>query len=269
MGADEEDQQPVTLSKKQLKRQRKREQWLQGRKERRKREHEKRKQRRAEARKAGLPPKPGRDSLKRTAMESSKCRQRVAVDMSFDSLMSEKDQQKAIRQLAQCYAVNRRAANPLQMYIVSFSGPSRVLFDSVEGNSSWDVLVKSETLITVFGKTDIVYLSSESPNCLTELDETKVYVIGGLVDHNHHKGKCLNLAESEGMSHARLPIDEHMNLRTRRVLTINHVFEILLRYTETGSWKTSFDMVIPLRKRLQSKTAVVSTMPALTTASPP
>ncbi|OUC40159.1 putative tRNA (guanine-N(1)-)-methyltransferase [Trichinella nativa] len=186
-------------------------------------------------------------------MELSNCRQRVAVDMSFDDLMNERDLCKALNQLAQCYAVNRRARNPLQFHVVNFRGISRVNFDNIPGNNNWDVLLSGDDYEQLFGRWNVVYLTSESPNVVHELDESKVYIIGGLVDHNHLKGRCLELAEQRQVAHARLPIDEHVKMNARRVLSINHVFEILLRYTETKSWQVAIETVVPKRKLLQTQ----------------
>lgn len=44
----------------------------------------------------------------------------------------------------------------------------------------------------IFKKEEIVYLTSDSSNVLNDLDDRKVYVIGGLVDHNSCK-VCLVL----------------------------------------------------------------------------
>ena len=77
-------------------------------------------------------------------------------------------------------------------------------------------------------------MSSDSPNTLPDtkiIKETgsdRIYVIGGLVDHNFHKGLTLGLAEKSNVKHARLPIDEHVKMTFSRVLAINHG-ELLLQ----------------------------------------
>lgn len=41
---------------------------------------------------------------------------------------------------------------------------------------------------------ELVYLTADSPNTITQLEKGKVYVLGGLVDRNAHKGLCFRKA---------------------------------------------------------------------------
>ncbi|CAI4223795.1 unnamed protein product [Auanema sp. JU1783] len=248
---NDETVQDAPLSKNQMKKLRARERYKDKRMFKRKEEREKKKRKRQEIRDAGE----GHTLIRHrtTLMEDSTCKLRVAVDMAFDHLMSEKDQRCTVQQLGWCYAANRRAPAPLQYYIVNFDGPSRKLYDSTKGTISQDIHVETKALDVAFKPEEIIYLTAESENVLSTLDDSKVYVIGGIVDHNSQKGLCFELAKQKGYGHARLPIDEFVSMKTRKVLTINHVFEILLHFISTNNWEESFFKVIPQRKGLEKK----------------
>ena len=61
------------------------------------------------------------------------------------------------------------------------------------------------------------------------------------------------LAVDKGVAHARLPIDEFIKMKTRKVLTVDHVFSILASVTAGKSWRDSFLKVLPDRKGIEVK----------------
>lgn len=185
-------------------------------------------------------------------MANSSCRLRVVVDCDYDSLMNVRDVAKLGNQLSHCYGVNRRSMAPLQFYITSFSGKllAKLEADNDAAYRNWDVNFDATSYRQVFAADvkQLVYLTAESETVLTELDDEKVYVIGGLVDHNHHKGLCHRLALEAGIATARLPIQEQMELNSRTVLTVDHVFSVLLRWSEHKDWRRALVESIPGRK---------------------
>ncbi len=101
----------------------------------------------------------------------------------------------------------------------------------------------------------IVYLTSDSSNTLKHLEDNTVYVIGGIVDRNRLKRATIGRAEDElNVETAKLPLQEYLmanniSMTTTKVLTVNHVFDILLKYREHGdNWNKAFGEVLPSRK---------------------
>ncbi|KAI9057409.1 hypothetical protein FKP32DRAFT_1598279 [Trametes sanguinea] len=95
----------------------------------------------------------------------------------------------------------------------------------------------------------VVYLTADADDELTELKEGETYIIGGIVDHNRYKNLCLNKSKEHNIRSARLPIGTYLSeLRTRKVLTVNQTFEILLKWVETRDWEQALYSVIPKRK---------------------
>ncbi len=53
--------------------------------------------------------------------------------------------------------------------------------------SSFQVNIHTNHYREVFDCDKVVYLTSESENVVEKLEDDMIYVIGGLVDHNHSK----------------------------------------------------------------------------------
>nr|XP_002739160.1 PREDICTED: tRNA methyltransferase 10 homolog A-like [Saccoglossus kowalevskii] len=242
------DESEVVLSKRQRKKIIKHQKWLERKDEMRKNRKQRRKEekmRKNEKREAtGEPPL---KIYKMCSEQASKVK--VAIDCDYDDLMTEKDIRQFVKQIQRSYSENRRSPTPLQFYLCSLGGKTLgKIEECVQGYKNWDVYLKPEKVGEVFENDRIVYLTSDSPNVLETLEADKAYIIGGLVDHNHHKGLCYQRAVKAGFNHAQLPISEYIQLQSRKVLTINHVFEILVRYVQSNDWKEAFIKTIPQRK---------------------
>ncbi|XP_053983146.1 tRNA methyltransferase 10 homolog A isoform X2 [Hylaeus volcanicus] len=232
------------MSKRQLKKVKKREKWLERKDEKRLKEREKARRKRAFARANNIDLGPSRKALKRSTMADSSCKVGVTIDMSFDDLMIDKDIAKLTKQILRCYTLNRRAVAPMQFSLTRFDGKSRSHMQKHNGYEHWDVKFYTESYLDVYPKEKIVYLTSESEVIIDHLEHDCVYVIGGLVDHNSHKGLCHKVAVQAGVRHGRLPLDKFLQMKARKVLTVDHV-------SEGRTWQEAFLQVLPERKNAQ------------------
>ncbi|KAG7097388.1 hypothetical protein E1B28_004738 [Marasmius oreades] len=192
---------------------------------------------------------------------------RVVVDLGFDEKMSEKEISSLTSQLAYMYSGNRNASFPFSLIYTSLDGRT---YDRLEAMSDAAYKRWSQTEWWREGyeklwigsgsaanaenptsgvKEKVVYLTADSDEELAELNSEEIYIIGGIVDHNRYKNLCLNRAKEAGIRTARLPIGRYVaSLPTRKVLTVNQVFEIMLKWVETKNWEDAFYSIIPKRK---------------------
>lgn len=168
---------------------------------------------------------------------------KVIIDCSFDELMADREIKSMCSQLTRCYSENRSARHPCDLIITSFNDKIAERFKTVfkSQHESWHgVQIVEQEYIDADGHiglegidvNDLVYLSADSENTIDEIDETKAYIIGGIVDKNRYKNLCQEKAVRQGIKTARLPIGDYIQMASRKVLTVNHVFEIMSRWLE-------------------------------------
>ncbi|KAI1287323.1 tRNA methyltransferase 10 -like protein A [Halotydeus destructor] len=223
--------------------------------ERRRKEKQKLKLKRAELKAQGF--KVERATV--TLMKDSSNKMPIAIDLSFNDYMTDKEIRRLMKQIHRCYSMNRRNSAPCQLFLTSCSTELQDKFDAVmPGFKNWDIICRTESHVEVFkdfkDRNSLVFLTSDSETKLPESEKLKetngqfAYIIGGLIDHNAHKGLTRKLAGEQGIQHAKLPLDDHVSLSCSKVLTVNQVFELMLNTSTGMPWSDAFGQVVPQRK---------------------
>jgi tRNA (guanine9-N1)-methyltransferase len=176
----------------------------------------------------------------------------VIIDCGFDELMKDRERVSLASQIVRCYSDNKKASRCVNLSISSLNKGLLERFDvAMKGQyKKWkDVTVNQKDFeLSDTEKENCIYLSSDSSEVIEELQDHTTYIIGGIVDKGRYKNLCHDKATKLGLRTGRLPIDQYIKLSGRKVLTTNHVFELLLKWLEVKDWKVAFESVLPQRK---------------------
>ena len=182
----------------------------------------------------------------------------IYLDCSFEKAMSKSEINSLASQIRYCYASNKRAKHPVKTTACSLGGVTLDILNKVSGLDQWENrafhITDKDISETAEDKSKLVYLTSDSTNTLAELEDDKIYIIGGIVDRNRLKRIAIDRAETLGIQTAKLPISDYLNMVATKVLTCNHVYEILLKLRENeGDWKKTLLNVLPKKKEAKEK----------------
>ena len=175
----------------------------------------------------------------------------ILIDCDWGNKMSEREILSLTQQIMYSYGANKRAQKPARLCIAGVDAELETLVKKLPGFDNWGVKLTRETLAEM-DLPGACYLTADTEHCLDAnlINKDSILVIGGLVDRNRYKNATVIRADTLGMNTAQLPIAEFMPMKTSRVLTVNHVVEILLEVSDHKDWKRALDAVIPDRKKV-------------------
>ncbi|CEG84047.1 Putative tRNA (Guanine-N1)-methyltransferase [Rhizopus microsporus] len=175
----------------------------------------------------------------------------LILDCSFSSYMIHKEISSLRGQIGRSYSANVRAKKE-SMKMTLTSVDDALCKEMDDKSISWrnwrNVELTPKSYLDIFNKEDLIYLTADSDNVVHELEEGKNYIVGAIVDKNRYKNLCKNKADEQGIKTARLPIGDYLKISSRKVLTVNHVVEIMIKWLDCRNWEQAFLEVIPERK---------------------
>jgi len=220
-------------------------------KERRPEERKRRREKYKEQRQNGAIKKDVlRDQQLKTLREAQHKNIKVCVDLQYEQHMNQKELNQLSNQLKRVYSANKSSVSPFHLYFTHLDGQIlNVCREKVSGFDDFIVDFDERSVLDVFDPSHLVYLSPDASQYLTELEEDSTYVIGGLVDDTVQSQISSSFCDKAGLRSCKLPIDLYMDKGAtgsfKQILTVNQIFEILLKFYETKDWRVALAAGVP------------------------
>jgi len=224
-------------------------------KDKRKEERSRRRERFKERRQCGEKPK---DETRKEQIErltnAKKVGIKVCIDLQYATNMTNKETQRLCNQLKRIYGSNKASVSPFNL---TFSNLKRdgiiyqTCVNKITGFEQFHVNMMEECINEAYDISKLIYLSPDAAEYIEDIEDDKVYVIGGLVDDTVQSRVSLQYTESVGLTARKLPIPLYMEKADggtfKQILTVNQVFDILLKFQETKSWPEALVAGVPKR----------------------
>jgi len=148
--------------------------------------------------------------------------------MNFEEHMKDKELNSLVTQFSHFLAENRNSDKPLNIVLTGVGPRMTQSLKKRDAHNwaSWLNLVHEENYDKIYEKKDLVYLTGDSENDMESYDPNKLYIVGGLIDHNKLKNITLDRAKNEYIRHERFPMAKYVNLKACGILAVNHVLNI-------------------------------------------
>jgi len=182
----------------------------------------------------------------------------VVLDCEWEDQLSDRELKGLVQQVLYSYGANRSAVRPVQLVLSGVSETSETLkkLRKLAGfPQAWPgVTILSGPYIENFSseadRRRLTYLTADTDNIVKTIDPNGVYIIGGIVDRNRLKGCTREKADAQEIATGRLPLQEHIDMGAScRVLTCNHVLDIILEHQRCHDWRATFEKCVPGRKK--------------------
>ncbi len=191
---------------------------------------------------------------------------KIVFDLNFYDCMKKNEIVSMISQIKDCYGYNRKNINKISFYLTNLNEEDENIMNIFNkmGYENWIIHKYKEEFynikeLLILNK-EFVYLSPDSENELNDIDENKIYIIGGLVDKSILKNKTIfrvNNIKNDNcdikISTAKLPLKKYVSNLRKTVLNINTVVEIISNYIDTKNWEESIIKVIPKHNFFKEK----------------